>query len=102
MSTNENENSLPLSGGGSVPEVPTFACLIYLSRDAEGKSHARVANLDSLEATAATPRDAMARVCREFKQRVRAAYAAGETIAWIDPVAEPKAGEQVRSIPVHL
>jgi len=102
MSTNENENSLPLSNGGSVPEVPTFACLIYLSRDAEGKSHARVANLDSLEETAATPRDAMARVCREFKQRVRSAYAAGETIAWLDPVKEPKPGEQVRSIPVHL
>lgn len=102
MSTNENENSLPMSSGGSVPEVPTFACLIYLSRDADGKSHARVANLDSLEVTAATPRDAMSRVCREFKQRVRSAYAAGETIAWIDPVEEPKPGEQVRSIPVHL
>ena len=101
MSTNKDEQSLPLSSG-SVPEVPTFTCLIYLSRDAEGKSHARVANLDSLEATAATPRDAMARVCREFKERVRGAYAAGEKIVWIDPPEEPRPGEQVRSIPVHL
>ena len=102
MSTNENDRSLPMSSGGSVPEVPTFACLIYLSRDAEGKSHARVANLDSLEAIAATPRDAMARVCREFKERVRGAYAAGEKISWIEPPEKPRPDEQVRSIPVHL
>ena len=102
MSADKNQQSLPLSSGGSVPEVPTFACLIYLSKDAAGKSHARVANLDSLQASAATPRDAMAKVCREFKDRVRAAYAAGETIAWIDPPEKPRPNEQVRSIPVHL
>ncbi|MDB2687488.1 hypothetical protein N9Y42_09785 [Mariniblastus sp.] len=102
MTNNQNDNSLPLSNSEAVPDVPTFACLIYLSRDEEGRSHARVANLDSLRATAATPRDAMARVCREFKQRVRAAYAAGEKIDWIEPVEEPGPDEQVRSIPVHL
>ena len=100
MSTNQDENSLPI--GGRAPSVPTFACLVYLSQDKSGTSIARVANLDSLQATGASPRDAMARVCREFKERVRGAYAAGETIAWIDPPAEPMPGEQVRSIPVHL
>ena len=100
MSTNPDEGSLPLSG--PAPNVPTFTCLVYLSQDESGATIARVANLDSLQATAATPRDAMARVCREFKQRVRSAYAAGETIAWIDPPVEPTPGEQIRSIPVHL
>ena len=91
MSSNKDKQSLPLSSGSSVPEVPTFACLIYLSRDEAGASHARVANLDSLQATAATPRDAMARVCREFKERVRGAYAAGETIDLDRPARETEA-----------
>jgi hypothetical protein len=105
MSTNQDENSLPLSEltpGGPAPSVPTFTCLVYLSQDESGASIARVANLDSLQATGASPRDAMARVCREFKERVRGAYAAGETIVWIDPPVEPMPGEQIRSIPVHL
>ncbi len=100
MSSNQNQDSLPV--GGPPPSVPTFTCLVYLSQDESGVSIARVANLESLQATGASPRDALARVCREFKERVRGAYAAGEKIAWIDPPAEPKPGEQVRSIPVHL
>ena len=103
MSSDSNENSLPLSAGSDAPpSVPTFSCLVYLSKDESGVTHARVANLDALEAKSASPRDAMARVCREFKQRVRSAHAAGETIAWIDPPLEKRADEQVRSIPVHL
>ena len=100
MSTNQDENSLPV--GGPAPSVPTFTCLVYLSQGESGASIARVANLDSLQATGASPRDALARVCRQFKERVRGAYAAGETIAWIDPPVEPTPDEQVRSIPVHL
>jgi hypothetical protein len=100
MSTNQDENSLPV--GGPTPSVPTFTCLVYHSQDESGASIARVANLDFLQATGASPRDAMARVCREFKERVRGAYASGKTIAWIDPPVEPMPGEQIRSIPVHL
>ncbi|QEG22365.1 hypothetical protein [Mariniblastus fucicola] len=100
MSTNKDDNSLSL--GKPTPGVPTFACLIYLSQDDSGKSIARVANLGGLQASAASPRDAMMRVCREFKEIVRGAHAAGEEIDWIDPPMEPKPGEQVRSIPVHL
>ncbi len=88
--------------GKPTPSVPTFACLVYLSKDESGGSIARVANLDGLEATGASPRDAMMRVCREFKERVRNAHAAGELIDWVDPPREPEPGEQVRSIPVHL
>jgi len=100
MSNNSADNSLPM--GKPAANVPTFACLVYLSRDASGKSIARVANLDNLQATGDSPRSAMMRVCREFKERVRGAHAAGETIEWIDPPLEPNPGEQVRTIPVHL
>jgi len=100
MSTNKDDNSLPV--GKPVPNAPTFACLVYLSQDESGKSLARVANLAGLQATGASPRDAMMRVCREFKERVRGAHAAGETIDWIDPPLEPSPGERVQSIPVHL
>ena len=102
MSSNENDSSLPLNKPAA--SVPTFACLVYLSQDESGNSVARVANLANLQATGATPRDALMRVCREFKEIVRGAHAAGEadTIPWIDPPEEPKSGEQVRSIPVHL
>lgn len=103
MSTNSNENSLPLSGGSDAPpSVPTFTCLVYLSKDESGVTHARVANLGSCEAKSASPRDAMARVCREFKQRLRSAHANGETMDWIDPPLVKRPDEQVRSIPVHL
>ena len=101
MPAQPDDNSLPLSET-SGPRVPTFACLVYLSQDQSGAWVARVANLDGLQVTAATPRDAMARVCRQFKERVRTAYAAGETIDWIEPPEDPLAGELVRSIPVHL
>ena len=100
MSTNPDDNSLPM--GKPAPSVPTFACLVYLSQNETGTSIARVANLANLEATGASPRDAMMRVCREFKERVRTAHSVGETIEWIDPPMEPKPGEQIRSIPVHL
>jgi hypothetical protein len=101
MSSNENGGSLPLNQPSA---AATFACLVYLSIDESGSSIARVANLENLQATGATPRDALMRVCRDFKSIVRGAYAAGEadTIPWIDPPLEPKPGEQVRSVPVHL
>jgi hypothetical protein len=103
MTSNENaapKNSLPIED--SAPNVPTFTCLVYLSQDESGATKARVANLECSQAICASPRDAMAQVCREFKARVRGAYATGETIDWIEPPAEPLPDEQVRSIPVHL
>ena len=107
MTMDKNKKSLPLSEpkpGAHSPSVPTFSCLIYLSKDETGVTHARVANLESIHASSASPRDAMTRACRQFKDHVRAAYAAGEadTIAWIDPPLKPTTEEQVRSIPVHL
>ena len=88
--------------GEQRPNVPTFACLIYLSSEADGKVNARVANLDGFKLTAATERDALLRLSKQFKAHVVCKTEAGETIAWIDPPPPPAENERVRSIPVHL
>jgi len=88
--------------GDQRPTVPTFACLIYVSPTDDGKVSARVANLDGFEMTAATERDALQRISKQFKAHVLQKTEAGETIAWIDPPPKPAENEKVRSIPVHL
>ena len=88
--------------GDQRPAVPTFACLIYVSKDEEGKTNARVANLAGFEMTAATERDALLRISKQFKAHVIEKTQAGETIPWIDSPPPPAENENVRSIPVHL
>jgi len=88
--------------GDQRPVVPTFACLVYVSQTDDGKVNARVANLDGFELTAATERDALLRVSKQFKAHVVQKTEAGETIDWIDPVPPASENEKVRSIPVHL
>ena len=88
--------------GDQRPTVPTFACLIYLSKNDDGKVNARVANLAGFELTAGTERDALLRISKQFKAEVIQKTEAGETIAWIDPPPPPAENEKVRSIPVHL
>jgi hypothetical protein len=98
---NERDQTLPITGDGR-PKVPTFACLIYVSSCEDGKVAARVANLAGFELTAATERDALLRISKQFKAEVMKKTQAGETIAWIDPPPPPSEHERVRSIPVHL
>ena len=88
--------------GEQRPTVPTFACLIYIAKTDDGKVNARVANLAGFEITAATERDALLRISKQFKAHVVQKTADGETIAWIDPPLPAAENEQVRSIPVHL
>jgi len=88
--------------GDQRPAVPTFACLIYVSKSDDGKVNARVANLAGFEMTAATERDALLRISKQFKAHVMEKTEAGETIPWIDPPPAPAENENVRSIPVHL
>ena len=88
--------------GDQRPAVPTFACLIYVSPTKDGKVNARVANLEGFELTAATERDALLRISKDFKAHVIQKTESGEAIAWIDPPPPPAEDEKVRSIPVHL
>ena len=103
MTNNDPQPSSPLEiTGDQRPVVPTYACLIYVSSADDGKVNARVANLAGFGLTAATERDVLLRISKQFKAHVIQKTEAGETIAWIDPPPAPAANERVRSIPVHL
>ena len=97
----QQSKSLDITGTER-PAVPTFACLIYIAQSDDGKVNARVANLAGFELTAATERDALLRISKQFKTHVIEQTGAGETIPWIDPPPPPAENEKVRSIPVHL
>ena len=103
MNKPESKQSNPLNiTGEQRPAVPTFACLIYIAKTDDGRVKARVANLSGFELTAATERDALLRISKQFKAHVVQKTTDGETIAWIEPPLSAKEGEAVRSIPVHL
>jgi hypothetical protein len=82
-------------------DVPVFSCLVYVSADASGV-RARVANLAGLESSAASEREALAKIVQAFKTRVAELLQTGTPIPWIEPPATAVAGEQTRYIPVHL
>jgi hypothetical protein len=82
-------------------DVPAFTCIVYVSR-ANGEVSARVANLDGIQAAAASERAVLAKVIPAFKKRVSDLLSGGEEIPWIDPPETPLEGEQKRIVPVHL
>jgi hypothetical protein len=86
----------------SKPDVPVFACLIYIRDIDNGRVAARVANFAGIELEANTERDALARLSREFKKRVTELSITGEAIPLLDPPLDKDPSERVRSIPVHL
>jgi hypothetical protein len=63
---------------------------------------ARAANLAGLECTAASEREALAKLIPDFKQRVGEFLDRGAPIPWIEPTPPAEPGEQVRFVPVHL
>jgi len=81
--------------------IPVFDCIVYVSSD-PGGIRARVANLPGLTATAATERQALAKIVPAFKQQIAELMQNQTPIPWIDPPSPPEAGEQKRLIPVHL
>jgi hypothetical protein len=82
--------------------VPVFSCIVYVSPNAGGGVRARVANLPDLESTAASEREALAKIVRAFKERVGELLLNGSPIPWIEPPVPVAHGEQQRFIPVHL
>ena len=86
--------------GSDPPSIPVFTCIVYVSRQGDVVT-ARVANLAGIEATGASERDVLAKVCREFKARIAKFAEAGDELSLIEAPA-PAENEQVRSIPVHL
>ncbi|MEM9588307.1 MAG: hypothetical protein AAGA03_13575 [Planctomycetota bacterium] len=92
---------LPLSGQSDQPSVPSFQCIAYLRQLQDGGVSIRVANLDGLQCTAASERDALAKLIPKFKSKVQD-YMQQGTVPWIDPPSAKDADEARRIIPVHL
>jgi hypothetical protein len=93
---------LNVSDHAKPADVPVFNCIVYVSADAGGGVRARVANLPGLGCTAASEREALAKIVPAFKQRIGELMRSETQIPWIDPPNLAEAGEQKRFIPVHL
>ncbi len=100
MASNSEHPSLP-TGDAKVP-VPTFGCVVYVSKLNDGNTLARVANLEGLSATASNERESLSRLVPLFKKFVKEKLEFGETIPWLDPPPAPNVDEQRRFLPVHL
>ena len=94
MELNVNPDSSPVN-------VPVFNCVVYLTKLERGVA-ARVANLDGIELTGTDERDALTRTVAAFKALVQKHAENKSEIAWIDPIPDPKPGEQRQFVPVHL
>ena len=101
QSNSDNPNSLGITGD-SKPNVPVFACIVYVHKNEDGTVIGRVANLAGIEASGNSERDVLGKLVREFKSRVSKMFAEGQEIPWVDPPQPPLENEQVRSVPVHL
>lgn len=91
--------SLPI-GGGDAP-VPAFGCTVFVSRR-EGQFEGRVANLAEITASAASQRELLAAIVKQFKAVVAKHVAEGEEPKWTDPPLEKRDDEQKLFLPVHL
>lgn len=81
-------------------DVPTFGCIVYVSRGESGVV-ARVVNLDGIERTGGSERDALSKIVPAFKKRIGELVQSGEAIPWVEP-PPLEDGQQKRFIPVHL
>ena len=97
---NDPKPSVSLS---TVPaNIPVFNCIVLVQRDSSGTVTGRVANLPDLVCTAATERDLLAKVVKEFKHRLKQLTDEGVAIPWVEPPTLKETNEQTRMIPVHL
>lgn len=103
MSTDPDQpDSLEITGSEK-PSVPVFTCIVYVCQNQDGSVAARVANLAGINCKAASERDLLAKVTREFKSRIKQFLENGdEPIPWIEPPDSARENERVRSIPIHL
>jgi hypothetical protein len=102
----DSPNSLGITGNLK-PNVPVFACIVYVCKIADGTVSGRVANLAAgdageITATGNSERDVLMKVTREFKSRVLKLHGDNQVIPLLDPPQPLLENEQMRSIPVHL
>jgi nucleoside-diphosphate-sugar epimerase len=101
IADSRSEIGLHVSERTQPADVPVFECVVYISRE-DGTVRARVANLEGLECTATTEREALAQLVPVFKQRVAELMHNESPIPWIEPPNAPEPDEQTRFVPVHL
>ena len=89
----------PISSHDS--DVPTFGCIVYVSKVDSGVQ-ARMGNLDDLVCVGASERDALGKMVAEIKSRIRTQLETDEELQWLDPPLKIQPDEQKRFIPVHL
>ena len=93
-------DNLNISGDASAP-VPVFNCHVFIS-SADGKCHARFANIDLAPIEAANERSALSKAVTEFKNHIVELKQTSKPIEWRDPLLDMKDDEVERLIPVHL
>lgn len=101
MSDHDHPPKLEISSDSPPIEVPTFGCVVYVSK-VDGGVKARVANLANLECTGGSERDALSKLVPAFKKAVTEFLTEKQDIPWIDPPSPKLDDEQKRFIPVHL
>ena len=95
------ENDLPEVRIVAAPEaVPVFNCRVFVKH--ENGCRARVANLAGMEVNAASERDAIQKIVKQFKARMAEYAERKESPPWLQPELTMEDGEQERLIPVHL
>lgn len=94
-------DSLPVTHGEHLGDVPVFQCVVYLA-NVDNQVHARVANLNDLTCVAANEREALRSIVGAFKKRLVEHTSNDEPIPWIEPPEKIADGEVQRLIPVHL
>lgn len=95
-------HQIPIAGS----DVPSYACVVYISEQS-GKVSARVANLvksdeSPIVSSGASEREVLADIVKQFKGIVANEIDAGNEPKWLEPAKEKEANEQKRFLPVHL
>lgn len=83
------------------PPVPVFNLVVFVCRSGDRHS-ARIANLEIEPVDAATPRDAISKICIAAKTMLREMTSSKQPIPWCTPPAEKKPDENQFMVPVHL
>lgn len=102
MSRHDLRRNLHVHNDASTSDVPTFSCIAYVSRNPSGGVTARTANLEGIECTGATEREALGKLVSVFKEEVTDHMKGDQGVPWIDPPVDMEPDEQRRIIPVHL
>lgn len=101
MNTDDQPSKPLLQPIQSEPPVPVFNLIVLVSRS--GDRHvARITNLEIECVDAATPRDAISKICSAAKSILREMTSNKQEIPWRDPPAEKKPDESQFMVPVHL